>query len=72
MYFPVFLLTFTSGQIAQLVEYLPSDPKIVVSHLDSALNTFSFKNAKIIFLLYFYRMFSRIDSKNLIIQNALL
>ena len=37
----------TSDQMAQLVEYLPSDPNIVGSNLDSALNTFSFKNAKI-------------------------
>ena len=59
---------FTSDQIAQLVEYLPSDPKILGSKRDSALNTFSFKNAKIIFLLYFHRMFSRIDSRNLQIK----
>ena len=56
---------YTSGQRAQLVEYLPSDPKIMGSNLDSAPNTLSFKNAKIISLLYFHRIFSRIDSRNL-------
>ena len=59
---------FTSGQIAQLVENLPSDHKIVGSNRDSALNTFSFKNAKIVFLLYFHRMFSRTDPRSLQIK----
>ena len=58
----------TYGQIAQLVEHLSNDPTIVGSNLDSAPNTFSFKNAKIIFLIYFLKIYSRIDSLILQIQ----
>ena len=53
---------FTSGQIAE------SDPAIMGSNLDSAPNTFTFNNAKKIFLICFLRIYSRIDSVNLQIQ----
>ena len=60
------------GQIAQLVEYLPNDPKIVGLNQNSAPNTFSLKTTKIIFLICFLEIYSRIDLGILQIQSHII